>query len=938
MVAQICNLTYMIMLSSVEINEKTCVIAEGAFRSSSITSVHLPAGVKSIGSAAFSYCKLLSEIHIPDGVERIDQYAFNGCTSLASIEIPASVTELAGGLLGTCTALTEVTVAADNPNYCAKSGMIFTKDMKTLVTVSGALSGEIVVPDSVETLYNGAFYHCNKVTAVRFGDASQLKRICEYAFNNCQSLASINIPAKVESFGAQAIHRCYSLVDITVSDDNPNFSADGMVVFNKDKTSIVLASSALDGKYIIPNTVTSIGNYAFCYSNTTAVVIPDSVVRIGQFAFYNCSNMTTVFMGKGITNISNYAFNSCKNLTYINYAGTEEEWAAIKKVSAWDRNTGDYTVYYSKDIYDGICLTDGHNFADNVCTYCGERGSAGLAYTVGDSGVVTLSGIGKCTDTDVIVPKTYLGKPVTVIGAKAFAKNASIVNVTLQEGIATIDSDAFNGCASLKSVTLPESLTAISNNSFRNCSMLESVMLPANLIKIGTYAFYGCKSLISITIPEQVTSIPDYCFDSCSELKSITLPSKLDKIGSYSFYGCSALREIALPASLTTIGTGKGYSFGNCTSLTSIVIPEGVNTIPAGCFSKCTSLTDVTVPSTVSSVGADAFAGCPLNLNVKDGGGYLGNSEDPYHVLIRVADDSVTEITVAGDVVIANRAFANSVVESIVISDGVTEIPQYAFANAGKLRSLTLPASVVKIGTHAFDGTTSLTEVVISEDNTNFKYADGIIYNSALDTIVVAIGSISGDIVIPASVKTISAYAFYNCNMLTGVSFADGSLLTMIKGNAFNNCRSLVSFELPANIASISATSITKCSSLTEITIDADNKYIAAIGLIIISVDDPTRMISVVNCGNTLTIPDSITTIAARAISSSDKVTAINIGANVTTIESRAFYNLQYVVTINYAGTMEQWQAINLDADWAYTGKKQTRRVVCTDGTLSYRM
>ncbi len=925
-------------VSSVEINGKTRVIAKSAFKGCSLTTVDLPVGLKSIGSNAFDSCKLLSEIQIPNSVERIDEYAFEWCVSLTSIEIPASVTEISGGLLGMCTALTDVTVAADNPNYCAQSGMIFTKDMKTLIAASGGLSGEIVIPDTVETLYNGAFYGCDQLTAVKFGDESQLKKICAYAFEYCKCLVSINIPSKFENFDGKCIFRyCYNLTDITVADDNLNFSADGMVIFNKDKTSIELVSGALTGKYIIPNTVTSIGDAAFCNSDISSVVIPNSVVKIGRYSFEFCRNMTTVYMGKGVTNIGYGAFDFC-NLTTINYAGTEEEWAAIKKTSGWDNYTGDYTVYYSKDIYDGICLTEGHNFVNNVCEYCGERGSAGLAYSVGDSGVVTLSGIGTCTDTEVVIPKTYLGKTVTAIGANAFVKNTNIVSVILQDGLETIGSSAFASCTALKSITLPESLTAIPNYCFRSCAALESVELPANLIKIGTYAFDGCKSLTNIAIPENITSIPNYCFYNCWALESVTLPSAVVSIGDYAFYGCKALVEITLPSSLTTMGSGKGYTFSGCASLTSIEIPEGITAIPNSCFGKCTTLTDVIIPSTVVSVGSDAFYFCPLNLNIKDGACYLGNSKDPYRVLVSVADDSVTEVVVPGDVIIASRAFANSSVESIVISEGITNIPQYAFAGATKLRSLTLPASVSAIGTYAFMNTTALTDVVISEDNSSFRYVDGIIYNRDLDTVVVAVGSIAGDIVIPASVTNISKYAFYRCSMLTGVSFDEGSKLTTIETNAFNSCTSLVSFKLPENISSISATAINNCTSLTEITVDAENPYIAAVGLAIVSADDHTRMIGTVNSTQTIVIPDSVTTVAKGALSSAVKGETIYVGANVTTIESRVFGSLKGTVTINYTGTKEQWQAINLASDWAYSGKKYAVKVVCADGTLSYTM
>lgn len=161
-----------------------------------------------------------------------------------------------------------------------------------------------------------------------------------------------------------------------------------------------------------------------------------------------------------------------------------------------------------------------------------------------------VSSVEKISDSEVIIPSKYNGKPVTSIGREAFEE-----------------------CSSLKSIIIPESVTSIGYAAFSCCSSLESVTIPNSVTSIGKGAFYGCSSLTSITIPDSVTSIESWAFQDCISLTNITIPDSVTSIGKEAFDGCSSLTSITIPDSVTSIGIG---AFCGCKNLIDIKIPHSL--------------------------------------------------------------------------------------------------------------------------------------------------------------------------------------------------------------------------------------------------------------------------------------------------------------------------------------------------------------------------
>ena len=203
--------------------------------------------------------------------------------------------------------------------------LVYSLDTDTKVaTVTGYDSSnkptDVVIPNTIEyggknysvtTIGQWAFYSCISLASIDIPNS--VTTIGESAFASCESLASIDIPNSVTTIGEQAFASCTSLASISVASDNPNYIGIDGVLFNKDKTMIVIYPAGKDGSvYTIPNSVTTIGEYAFAYCSSLASIdIPNSVTTIGKYAFAYCSSLASVNIPNSVTTIGEYAFDGC---------------------------------------------------------------------------------------------------------------------------------------------------------------------------------------------------------------------------------------------------------------------------------------------------------------------------------------------------------------------------------------------------------------------------------------------------------------------------------------------------------------------------------------------------------------------------------------------------------------------------------------------------
>ena len=260
---------------------KVTSIGSHAFRDCiSLTSINIPSSVTSIGEGAIQSCSSLTSINIPSSVTSIEGWAFYGCSSLTSINIPSSVTSIEGCTFWGCSSLTSIDI-----------------------------------PSSVTKIESSAFSGCRSLTSINI--PSSVTSIGWGAFSGCSSLTSINIPSSVTSIEQKAFSGCSSLTALKVDANNPNYSAEGCMLFNKEKTTIIGAVGS-QKTYDIPSSVTCIDECAFngC-SSLTSINIPSSVTSIGGSAFYGCRSLTSINIPSSVTRIGSAAFYNCSALKAV---------------------------------------------------------------------------------------------------------------------------------------------------------------------------------------------------------------------------------------------------------------------------------------------------------------------------------------------------------------------------------------------------------------------------------------------------------------------------------------------------------------------------------------------------------------------------------------------------------------------------------------------
>lgn len=370
--------------------------------------------------------------------------------------------------------------------------------------------------------------------------------------------------------------------------------------------------------------VTAIGAEAFYDADFTSVDLPDSVTSIGNYAFGECTKLVSCSLPKGLTAIGEGVFMYNWKLTDIDIPNTVT-------------SIGKYAFFQCEKL-ETIKFPDGLvTIGDNAFQMCESLTAVDLPAGVTSIGK---NAFGQCW----AVSRVTLSDGLVSIGNGAFGECEKLTRIILPDSVKSLGGGAFSDCTALSSVTLSKDLESIGGSAFRNCKALTAISIPAGVTEIGSGAFQGCVKLTGIVIPSGVTAIEDYTFSGCTKLETISLPSGIKTIGAEAFYNCKVLVEnIAFPSSLVSIGK-KAFACDSYCYRKGLDLPEGFEEIGDYAFA-CTDrygvqqIYKITFPKSLKRIGTGAFEYTSVGAVY-----YGGNAADWKQITIGEKNSEITRI------------------------------------------------------------------------------------------------------------------------------------------------------------------------------------------------------------------------------------------------------------------------------------------------------
>ena len=768
-------------------------------------------GLKEIGDYAFSAANLSGEVILPQAVETLGKGAFSGtaCTKF-TFEAGSKMTAMGDSALSNCGKLTEVenfpsgiTKIPDSSfmsdkvlakvTYAAPEKMtgigasafsgcevlvsdaLYSPITENMVTIGASAftgcKGEqftaVTIPAGVTKLEQNTFANCSSLTTVMFTNTESVTEIAAKCFANDGALTKCELPAKLEvlgdsAFGATAL--THVRIPVTLREAKQPFSECrqiGQIEWEEGLTKVIdnlFQNMKSSLKVDFQDQITEIGNHAFDSGSITGITGTNKLVKIGEYAFNSCMGISGKVELPAVTEIHAYAFSKIlatdfeisENITLIDNGA----FMNCTNLKAINKNDGVADV----DLGNMTKLAEIGKQAFAGCSSIVSLRLSGTITKINDSAFSELTTLANVKFNDNGEAGT------TELGSSVFSGCTNLVEVSTAKNVGIIGSSAFSGCIKLMRLNLAEGLQIIKSGAFSGCARLEGA-LPEGVSEKYSSAS-GAKVMLPneksvLEIPGTVTAIEDSAFANCYSADE-TLQADGEKEPSDYKIGIKAVHIAGNPAG-TTIGAS---AFAGCQNLTKLTLGEGVTGLGDSAL-KDTRLEEITIPATFKT-------------------GTAKNS--PF---------------TSGE---------NSTLKKVTFADGIQVIPQYFLSNITTLTKIEIPASVQKIGDHAFADCSNLTAVTFKEP------ADSKL--TTIDTSAFEGCSLMTLFKLPEGVTTINASAFKDCKKISLTDLPTG--LITIGNAAFENCTMLRVGELPA-ITALGTAAFKNCVNLPFLSVDTSN-------------------------------------------------------------------------------------------------------------------
>lgn len=663
------------------------------------------------------------------------------------------------------------------------------------------------------------------------------------------------------------------------------------------------------------------------------------------------------------------------NLTwnFDDYTGT----LTISGTGGMDRYKSSNRPWESyEDEIENIVVEEGVTSINNYAFYDFDKlVSVSIAGTVSTFGSYVFKGCDLLST--IVIPDAP-----TSIGNSMFEGCKSLENVTIGSGITMICGDAFNGCTALESVTIPDNVVMIQERVFIGCTALKTISLSKKLTSLGNSAFKNCSALTSVVLHEAVTSIGNNVFEGCTALKTIRMSGNIASIGDNAFQGCTGLTDIDYSDTeeqwnKILIGTGNeildnvsihftdgdSHRHEYASAETPATCKEdGVITYTCECGDTYTETipspghTHVIIPEKEGFTAGVKCSSCDLIIveprvvseDSQISSGVCGTTA------IWILDEATGVLTIGGygamssDQSSESGGFASykSMIKSVVIEDGITEIGNYNFSGCDNLASVTFADTVTSIGFHAFGSCNSLKAITIPD---NITTMEGGVFFACENLEAVKLSNnlteIKGNlfwecrslktVTIPDSVKKIGVAVFSGCDSLTSIHLGNG--VTEIDHQAISSCNNLTEVYFGRSLESIpyiydDELFFPYCPKLSKFVVDGENKKFSSDENGVLFSKDKSWILSYPR-GKTETsyrIPDGVRYIASCVFDDCDNLTSVTIPTTVTSIKEKAFVDCDNLFVAYYLGTGTQWDEVFVSS---YSGmSKMTVFINSADG------